>query len=310
MWGVCGVTCRGRGQVQLEINQVYYFLEICKTGKMSKAAENLHITQQGLSVSMRRLEEELSCDLFYRKSNGLVLTEDGQFFKTEAEKVVRHFEKIKTHYAEKQQNKTALSVAVTDSIIVRLPIKLQRLFINGNDNFVVNLVETYSKPCADAVAESEADFAVIYGRFRDDVLEYKTLDNVQQVIIVNRDHPLAGKREVSLAELSGQPFVAPDKYSWPRIVMAKLFEKHGAKLDIVYECNRPRQTIDLVANNPKLVARTIEPEITAADLESVSVLRLKDDPFVLPINLCYRKDAVLNPAKREFLSLILGAYNV
>ena len=194
--------------------------------------------------------------------------------KTEAEKIVRHFEKIRTHYAEKQQNKTALSVAVTDSIIVRLPIKLQRLFINGNDNFVVSLVETYSKPCADAVAESEADFAVIYGRFRDDVLEYRTLDNVQQVIIVNKDHTLAGKREVSLAELSGQPFVAPDKYSWPRIVMAKLFEEHGAKLDIVYECNRPRQTIDLVANNPKLVARTIEPEITAADLESVSVLRL------------------------------------
>ncbi len=307
---MCGITCRGRGQVQVEINQVYYFLEICKTGKMSKAAENLHITQQGLSVSMRRLEEELSCDLFYRKSSGLVLTDDGQFFKTEAEKIVRHFEKIRTHYAEKQQNKTALSVAVTDSIIVRLPIKLQRLFINGNDNFVVNLVETYSKPCADAVAESEADFAVIYGRFRDDVLEYRTLDNVQQVIIVNKDHPLAGKREVSLAELSGQPFVAPDKYSWPRIVMAKLFEEHGAKLDIVYECNRPRQTIDLVANNPKLVARTIEPEITAADLESVSVLRLKDDPFVLPINLCYRKDAMLNPAKREFLSLILGAYDV
>lgn len=307
---MCGITCRGRGQVQVEINQVYYFLEICKTGKMSKAAENLHITQQGLSVSMRRLEEELSCDLFYRKSNGLVLTDDGQFFKTEAEKIVRHFEKIRTHYAEKQQNKTALSVAVTDSIIVRLPIKLQRLFINGNDNFVVSLVETYSKPCADAVAESEADFAVIYGRFRDDVLEYRTLDNVQQVIIVNKDHPLAGKREVSLAELSGQPFVAPDKYSWPRIVMAKLFEEHGAKLDIVYECNRPRQTIDLVANNPKLVARTIEPEITAADLESVSVLRLKDDPFVLPINLCYRKDAMLNPAKREFLSLILGAYDV
>lgn len=307
---MCGITCRGRGRVQVEINQVYYFLEICKTGKMSKAAENLHITQQGLSVSMRRLEEELSCDLFYRKSNGLVLTDDGQFFKTEAEKIVRHFEKIRTHYAEKQQNKTALSVAVTDSIIVRLPIKLQRLFINGNDNFVVSLVETYSKPCADAVAESEADFAVIYGRFRDDVLEYRTLDNVQQVIIVNKDHPLAGKREVSLAELSGQPFVAPDKYSWPRIVMAKLFEEHGAKLDIVYECNRPRQTIDLVANNPKLVARTIEPEITAADLESVSVLRLKDDPFVLPINLCYRKDAMLNPAKREFLSLILGAYDV
>ena len=276
---------------------------------MAKAAENLHITQQGLSVSMRRLEDELGCDLFYRKSNGLVLTDDGQFFKTEAEKVIRHIEKIRTHYDERQQNKTALTVAVTDSIIVRLPIKLQRLFINGNDNFVVSLAENYSKPCADAVADSEADFAVIYGRFRDDALEYKTLDTVQQVIIVNKEHPLAGREQVSIAELSGQPFVTPDKYSWPRIAMQKLFEKHGAQLNIVYECNRPRQTIDLVENNPKLVARTIEPEITEADRSEISVLHLKDDPFTLPINLCYRRDAILNPAKREFLSLILGAYD-
>jgi DNA-binding transcriptional LysR family regulator len=293
----------------VEINQIYYFLEICKTGKISKAADNLHITQQGLSISMRRLEEELSSDLFYRKSNGLILTDDGQFFKIEAEKIIKHVEKIKNHCMEKQYNKTSLSVAVTDSIIVRLPTKLQRLFINGNENFAVNLIETYSKPCADFVADNEADFAVIYGRFLDSVLEYKQLDNVQQVIIVNKDHPLAKKQEVTLAELSGEPFVTPDKYSWPRIAMAKLFEQNGAQLNIVYECNRPRQTIDLISNNPKIIARTIEPEITEADLEYVHVLRLKDDPFVLPINLCYRKDTLLNPAKRAFLSLILAAYD-
>jgi DNA-binding transcriptional LysR family regulator len=293
----------------VEINQIYYFLEICKTGKISKAADNLHITQQGLSISMRRLEEELSSDLFYRKSNGLILTDDGLFFKIEAEKIIKHVEKIKNHCMEKQYNKTSLSVAVTDSIIVRLPTKLQRLFINGNENFTVNLIETYSKPCADFVADNEADFAVIYGRFLDSVLEYKQLDNVQQVIIVNKDHPLAKKQEVTLAELSGEPFVTPDKYSWPRIAMAKLFEQNGAQLNIVYECNRPRQTIDLISNNPKIIARTIEPEITEADLEYVHVLRLKDDPFVLPINLCYRKDTLLNPAKRAFLSLILAAYD-
>ena len=258
---------------------------------------------------MRRLEEELSSDLFYRKSNGLILTDDGQFFKIEAEKIIKHVEKIKNHCMEKQYNKTSLSVAVTDSIIVRLPTKLQRLFINGNENFAVNLIETYSKPCADFVADNEADFAVIYGRFLDSVLEYKQLDNVQQVIIVNKDHPLAKKQEVTLAELSGEPFVTPDKYSWPRIAMAKLFEQNGAQLNIVYECNRPRQTIDLISNNPKIIARTIEPEITEADLEYVHVLRLKDDPFVLPINLCYRKDTLLNPAKRAFLSLILAAYD-
>ncbi len=293
----------------MDINQIYYFLEICKTGKMITAADNLHITQQGLSVSMRRLEEELSCDLFYRKSNGLVLTEEGVFFRNEAEIIAHHFDLLKKHYTERQSNVTSLTIAVTDSIIVRLPTKLQRLFINGNENFTVNLIESYSKNCADAVIDGEADFAVIYGQFRKDALEYRTLDSVQQVIIVNKDNPLAEKGHISVSELSAQPFVAPDKYSWPRIYTEQLFEKHNAKLSIVYECNRPRQTIDLVANNPKLVARTIEPEITDADLNRIRVLHLDDDPFILPINLCYRKSITGSPAKREFLSLILNAYD-
>lgn len=58
----------------MEINQIRYYIEVCNVGSMSKAAEKLHMSQQGLSLAIRRLEAELGCDLFYRKSSGLVLT--------------------------------------------------------------------------------------------------------------------------------------------------------------------------------------------------------------------------------------------
>ncbi len=61
----------------MDINQILYFIEVCNTGNISKAAEKLHLSQQGLSASIRRLELELGANLFYRKANNIVLTETG-----------------------------------------------------------------------------------------------------------------------------------------------------------------------------------------------------------------------------------------
>lgn len=292
----------------MDINQIYYFLEVCESGKMSKAAENLHITQQGLSIAMRRLETELGRDLFYRKQNGLVLTDNGKFFKSEAASIIRHVDKIRNYFSDQAIEKTAINITVTNSIIVRLPISLQQLLINGNDDFSIRLVESYSKNCADMVFNNESDFGIIYGTCDEERLEYITLDSIKQVIIVNRKHPLAAYDEVSIQDLSGLPFVAPDQFSWPRINLSNMFVNHGAKLNLVYECNRPRQTIDLVSNNPKLVARTIEDEVAKQDLEKIKVLNLKDDPFLMPVNLITRKDRVLNSSERIFKHLIINAY--
>lgn len=292
----------------MDTNQIYYFLEICRSGKMSKAAENLHITQQGLSIAMRRLETELGGDLFYRKSNGLVLTDNGRFFKSEAEGVLRHIDKIKKHFDNQSAEKLLVNVAVTDSIIVRLPSSLQQLLINGNEDFSVRLTENYSKNCAEMVLDGESDFGIIYGTCSEELLEHITLDHIQQVIIVNRSHPLSVRDEISIPDLSGLPFVAPDLLSWPRINLDNLFVRHGARLDVVYECNRPRQTIDVVLNNPKLIARTLEAEITRQDLDKIKVLRLADDPFLMPINLITRKSRVLSSGERIFKHMLINAY--
>ena len=293
----------------VEISQFYYFLEICRCGQMSKAAEKLHISQQGLSIAMRRLESELGRDLFYRKSKGLVLTNSGKFFKEEAESVVRHLSEIDKYFSDQNNEKIPITVAVTESIIVRLPASLQQLLINGNQDFSIKLSEDYSSNCASRVMNSECDFGIIYGASGNEtLLEYVTVDQIQQVIIVNSRHPFAEYEEISVQDLSGSPMVACDMLSWPRINLVNLFSEKHAQLNIVYECNRPRQTIDLVANNPNLVARTILDEVTSLDLSKIKVLRLKDDPFLMPVNLIHRKGKNLSPGQRYFKNTVLNAY--
>ena len=61
----------------MNLEQLKYFEEICRSGSISKAAENLYISQQGLSMSMQRLEDHFSCKLFERDSRGMKPSEDG-----------------------------------------------------------------------------------------------------------------------------------------------------------------------------------------------------------------------------------------
>ena len=234
----------------MEINQIRYFLEVCNCGSISKAADKLHMSQQGLSMAIRRLESELGCDLFYRKTGGLVVTDIGLRFRGEAEEVMRHINRIYDYCASYSAGKTRICVAITNSVIVRLPPKLQQLLINGTKEFDVKLIEHYSSNCADMVCDGEAVFGIIYGEADVAKLDVTTLDMVKQVIIVNRENPLAEKDEIDLAELDNVPIACPDEYSTPRIELARKFERRGLHLNVAYVCNRPRQVIDVVSNNP------------------------------------------------------------
>lgn len=292
----------------MDINQMRYYIEVCDSGSMSKAAEKLHMSQQGLSIAIRRLENELNCDLFYRKSSGLVLTDVGKKFKVEAEEIIKHVNHIYDFCAASSSGRIRVAVAITQSLIVRLPMQLQQILINGTDEFDVKLYEGYSKNCSDMVYENEARFGLIYGDCDLSKFEITTLDMVKQVFIVNRSHPLAKKDAIELRDLDSVPLVLPDEFSWPRIEVSRMFEKEGVKLNVAYECNRPRQVIDLVSNNPKLAARTIADEVTEKDLEKIKVLLLKDNPFLLPVRLISKKGCKLSVHERLFRHIIIDCY--
>ena len=59
-------------------SDILYFQEVAQTQNLSRAAERLAVSQPALSLSLKRLEDQLNTKLFIRKSNGLALTEAGK----------------------------------------------------------------------------------------------------------------------------------------------------------------------------------------------------------------------------------------
>ena len=61
----------------IEFNQLEHLVAIAKNKTISKAAEELFISQPGLTRSMQRLEEDLGLSLFNRKKNKIELNDNG-----------------------------------------------------------------------------------------------------------------------------------------------------------------------------------------------------------------------------------------
>ena len=64
--------------IDLDIDMLRCFMEVAKTGSFTKAGNNIGLTQSGVSVKIRRLEERLNAQIFNRTSKSLSLTLEGE----------------------------------------------------------------------------------------------------------------------------------------------------------------------------------------------------------------------------------------
>lgn len=66
--------------LKMDLLQLKYVVAIAESDSVTQAAERLHISQSALSLSYKRLQEELGVQLFQRQGRRLVLTDAGTFF--------------------------------------------------------------------------------------------------------------------------------------------------------------------------------------------------------------------------------------
>lgn len=80
--------------VSVELSQLRYLVKIAECQSVSKAAKALNISTQGISSSIRRLENELNVTLFYRSGGKLQLTELGELIQEEARYALSRVDQI------------------------------------------------------------------------------------------------------------------------------------------------------------------------------------------------------------------------
>ena len=186
-----------------------YFLSVAKHSNLTKASEELYITQQALSRSISTMEAELGCTLFERSERGTVLTLAGKKIYPVVSMMIEKYDSyisiISSLLAEKR---------VTLSLLFEHPfmeymISPELIGRMGDIMIRTGIAQSYPH-CYQAVLSGEYDLAMVHKPQSAGALQYIPLYSEPPVIIMNEKNPLSQKQELHISDLRHESQVLPN----------------------------------------------------------------------------------------------------
>ncbi|MBP2057745.1 DNA-binding transcriptional LysR family regulator [Lactobacillus colini] len=285
-----------------------YFIAVAKLGNVTKAAEQLHITQPTLSRQINELEKEIGVDLFDRVNHRLVLTKSGALFQQRAQTILDFILQTKSKL-QNQDNDLSGTIrlgCVESSVSIfamNMIEKMQRKYphikfdiytANGND-----LKEKLDQDLLDLIILIEPIEAAKY--------HYLQLPNKDQWgLIVKKDSKLAKKDSITAKDLYHIP-IAFTKRNLVRDELIDILKLDANKLNL-------RSTHNLAGNSLLLVKSglfsmvSIKGILDVYNSEGLSFIPFK--PFTLANHItAWKKNSYLSPATEKFIQLIAEEIN-
>lgn len=136
----------------LDLAALRSFVAVAETGGVTRAAHRLHLTQSGVSMQLKRLEEALGVALLRREGRGVILTRDGEALLVDARRIIALNDEIWARMTRPEAAGQLLFGMPHDIIGQLAPVVLKR-FMADHPAVKVNLI---SPPTSELLRRFEA----------------------------------------------------------------------------------------------------------------------------------------------------------
>lgn len=239
----------------MERSQLLYVVATAKHGSITKAAEELYISQPSLSNQIIKLENELGIKLFERKRQRMELTQAGTAFIEYARGILNSFKKLEQLMGEyASMNKGSITIGIlpiTDSMkILDYLSEFQRKF----PSLEIIVRETGSSALVELMLKKEIDvaFAILSDEMLKKLKEEFDVFKIRKdkiTVVMNSKHRLANKESIDLKDLSNEKFIfSNDNFQFPRIVTGYM-DSMQIPYTISCRCSQLETTFSMVAHN-------------------------------------------------------------
>lgn len=231
----------------MTLNQLRYFCTASRCHSITKAAEELYVTQPTVSVAIRDLEIEFGISLFYRRGNQLILTQEGEAFYEKATYILQYCNELQADYSSMSRVKPPLRIGIPPMLSTVFFPELLTAFHQDHPEIAVMLEEYGSVRACDLVQNDTLDLALVnMEQYNIDKFHNVVLANDQVVFCVNKDHRLADKEIVTTKEMSKELLIFFNADSVQNQLLKTRFEMDGYIPNIVMRSSQIYTTLQFI----------------------------------------------------------------
>lgn len=193
----------------MDFRQLENFVEVCEQMSFTKAANNLYISQQGVSKSIKSLEDELGVQLFFRTNSSLSLTNYGTILLTYANKLVKSYSEVLTTInTEKNRNKDIIRIGFANGIANFFPDGLVEDYLKAYPTTKISIKEYSDTDVDEALINGEIDIGFCVSPVDAKKLKIHHAHNMNLYFMLSDKHPLANEASIDLRQLKNDCFIA------------------------------------------------------------------------------------------------------
>lgn len=282
----------------MNLQHLYYFLDLARTKSFSISADKLYISQPALSKAIKKLEEELQVLLFNREGSETHLTNEGLIFYEYISKSLNNIDKGKAHINYiLNEKKDLISIGSIYSCLSHCVPLSMKFFLKKYPNIKFQCYQGESKDLIRLLREQKIDFCLVSecGNDYDDkfINKVKLYDN-DVVLAVSKESILSKQDSVTIDEIRKYPFIGYVEDNENFKIIKDTLSKQGFDLpsNIRILCNTEDAVITAVENGLGIgfISKT-----NNRLSNRVKTLELKSSSIKLPVYFLWRSD-VFSPA--------------
>jgi DNA-binding transcriptional LysR family regulator len=287
----------------MELRQLEIFERVAVLKSITRAAEDLFLTQPAVSRSISSLERELGTRLFDRLPRRVELTPSGQLLLDHSKQLLTGAEEALRAVAEVNSGETgrlAIGASSTAATYV-LPDLLAR-FSAAYPRVSISVQTGGSALVAEMVIRSEVDVGVVMGLApREELVEIR-LREFETVFVMDKVHPLASAETLSLVEMAAVPLIVMQPGTNLRQFVDNLYRSFDLQPNISMELDNVeaiKKMVEAGLGIALLPRLAVEQEVDAGLLAAASIA---DNPVPnRRISVIRRKDRFVFAALGTFM---------
>ncbi|MBB6054665.1 LysR family transcriptional regulator [Tolumonas osonensis] len=201
----------------MKLQLLYEFVTLCEMLNFTKAAQRMNITQPVLSRHMKTLEEHFGAELFKRDTHVVDLTSSGHLLLDEARKIILQYENsldVMSKFTGKSKKK--LKIAFLGEAVQQVLVDFLAEFNVDFPEVVIDCRDSELDEALSYLEDLSYDFGfLIRPNFvENELFEDLYIQSDTIGVAVNKRHPLAQQKVVSLNEVENWPIIRVDPGSF------------------------------------------------------------------------------------------------
>jgi DNA-binding transcriptional LysR family regulator len=286
--------------MNLELYKSFYY--VAKSGSISKASQQLYITQPSLSRSIKLLEEALGCSLFFRTSKGVELTQEGTILFQYIEQVFGFISSAEKRISEVKNLLTGdIKIGVSDTLCKYYLIPYLKLFNTNYPSVKVHVTCPTTPDIVKLLKAGKIDFGIVNMPLHDELLVFKDIMEIQDCFVVGEKYKHLSFQMQHISEISKYPLLLLEKSSNTRKYIDRYFEQNSITVTPDFELGN----IDLLLHFAKydfgiacVIENFAEDILNAGRIHKINLIE-KIPPR--SISIAWLKNVPLSAAAKELI---------